>query len=184
MLKDQLLQRRQCVDPAVARLRVGARLEDVIGGLLDECPQLRRIHVPEFAYDQSGKAGDVRCRHRGAGREEVKIAGSCLPAGTKHEVKHKAGSGYGADVAYGTGGSEDRIDTRCCNVDHRLSEVAVRRQSVENSRRIEPERAKPDRSIHLPGGGYSTEGSRKREQSPPRSTMLHRKRKNATRQIT
>ena len=50
-----LLQRGQCVDPAVTGLWVGAGLEDVIGGLLDECPQLRRIHVPEFAYDQSGE---------------------------------------------------------------------------------------------------------------------------------
>src|SRR6266849_7702245 len=121
MLKDQLLQRRQCVDPAVARLRVGARLEDVIGGLLDECPQLRRIHVPEFAYDQSGKTVDVRCRHGSADRKEVKIAGSHLPARTDHEVKHKARSGYGANVAYGTGGGEDGIATGCRNIDHRLS---------------------------------------------------------------
>ena len=53
IFNDQLLQRGQSVDPAVTGW-ASAWLDDFIGGLLDECPQLRRIHVPEFAYDQSG----------------------------------------------------------------------------------------------------------------------------------
>ncbi len=57
-----------------------------------------------------------------------------------------AGSGDGANVAYGTGGSKARIATGCCNADDRLPEVAVRRQPVENSRGIEAEQAKSDRS--------------------------------------
>jgi len=50
MLNNRLLQRGQCVDSAVARLRVRARLEEVIGGLLDECPQLRRISLSESSH--------------------------------------------------------------------------------------------------------------------------------------
>src|SRR5690348_1787857 len=64
-----LLQRRQGVDAAMAELRAFAGFGNLVGGLLNQRAQLRRIHVAEVADDQSSKAGNVR---RGHGRASCK----------------------------------------------------------------------------------------------------------------
>jgi hypothetical protein len=81
-----LLHCGQGVDSALARKRICARLQNVIRALLENRPQLRRLHVAVLAYDQGGYAGDMRGCHRGPDREEVEVGGANLSSRTQDKV--------------------------------------------------------------------------------------------------